>query len=172
MPRLDELTARWREIETLLEASDGEITPEIESALTYFNLDEADKVDGYVFVVRDLLDRAEAMRAHAAEVQGRARTLERQADWLQRRLEAHMLACGVRELRGHARRVQYQRVGGKPPVELTVPPAELPAAFRRESIDANKQALAEALGNPEHPLHALAQTCARFGDRGETLRLY
>lgn len=173
MTTLLDLDARWREIERLLDESEGEVTPEIEAAMAEWNLDEADKVDGYIYAIKDLEDRADLAKRQAADLYAKGKAIARRAAWLEARLAEHMAQRGVREVRGQTFRAQFQKNGGKAPLEVLVDPKLLPVFLQKyHEPEADKMLLATALDDPEHPYHVAAEKYARFGERGESLRFY
>ncbi len=165
--KLAELTDRWSEIERILDAAEGEITPEVEAALAHFDLHEKDKVDAYVFIVKDLRDRAKLGRAQAAELTNRARVRDARADWLQGLLADHMARRGLKRIEGQVRYAQWQKNGGKLPIELVMVEGGFPAHYQRVTVEPDLDKIRVALEDGSED-----GTYARFGERGESLRLY
>jgi hypothetical protein len=173
--KLLELTDLWRQIEVELDANGGEVTEDMEARLSLFNLEERDKVDGYVHIIKDLRARAKLMREQAADLTARARTREANADWLENRLTFHMGERGLRRLEGNTHYAQWQKNGGVPPVELLdgITPDRVVSYFhKRRPVELDEAAIRAALSDENHDFHRLAKDYARLGDRGEHLRLY
>lgn len=173
MPTLADIELDWAEIERLLDEAGGEITPEIAERMERYTLDEADKVDAYIHVIKDLRGRAKLAREQAGERLSKAEHLEDRAHWLIDRLREHMAMRGTRELKGHLLTARLQRNGGKPPVEVLVEANDLPYPLSVPlGRKANLKLLAEALDDPQHPYHNEATQYARLGERGESVRFY
>lgn len=172
--KLAEIGELYHEIERALEESQGEVTPEIEALREQFNLAEADKVDAYLWMMKDLRGRAKLAREQAAELAAKARTMDARAEWLQRGLEQHMAEQGLKELRGYVRYAKYQGNGGAEPIktEREPEPDDVAMGLARAAYSWDIDALRDALADEGHPLHSRAKAAAYVGARGVSLRVY
>jgi hypothetical protein len=165
---LSEIAAQMAALDEMLEASGGEVTPDVEALLTTYSLAEAEKVDGYILFLKDLELRAQATKSAEDELAMKRRALENRARWLKERIAGYMAERGVRELRGLVWRFAFQRNGGKAPVEVLTDPRNLPHEFQKVTVEADKERLREALAG-EHP--GKLAGLARIGPVGESLRI-
>lgn len=174
--QLAEITQWWGHIVEMLEASDNEVTPEIQAELDAYQFTESDKVDGYVVVLKEMearLAAAESVRKALVEPYVRKeKTLASHIEWLKGNVQAHMVRTGVRELLGKIWKFRRQDtaapllVGEYQPKEFAASP------FVRCSYEWDKKALRAAIEDTENPQHVLAVSLARIGPKGESVRVY
>ncbi|MEM1128778.1 MAG: siphovirus Gp157 family protein [Bacteroidota bacterium] len=164
---LYEIDARLRDFETALIEAGGEITPELEA--TYADLLEmrADKVEGYIAVIRQAEVTAAAIKEEEQRLGRLRKTQENIARRLKERLLVAMMERGETEHQTTLGKVKLQ-TAGKRPVALRVEPEDLPARFQRIKIDADKRALAEALEQMDDE----AARVAFLADPSPSLRIY
>lgn len=170
---LTEIASAWTDLEAQLEASGGEVTPEIEAALAGLLSVERDKVDAYASIIKSLEAKAEASAKLADEIAQKARSAARRAQWLKDRMASYLGERGLERVEGTVWRFQFERNGGKPPIELLVKPEELPAEYQKIAIDADREKLRKMLDTlPDGARLAHDGTpIARLGARGKSLRI-
>jgi hypothetical protein len=172
--KLDEIARIWDEIERDLEESGGEETPEIAQKLAFFNFVEAEKIDAYGAVIKDLEYRAKATKEQAAELELKAKRLERHVEWLTRRLRDFAESRGLQEVKGRIFTAGWRKNGGAAPVEIheVHKPAdysELPLV--RTKHEWNKEIIRDAILDEKHPCHHTATAIANIGERGATFKV-
>ena len=146
---LFELTA---EIDNLLdEIVDAEIARDTETLeALYAELDalyeaRESKQIGYVHVVKNADAAAKACKAEANAFYARAKALENIGRRLKDTLQQDLIHHGEKSVTAGKFKIALQN--GQPRVMLNIPPEELPADYQRVSIDADKNALKDALKN-------------------------
>jgi len=170
MRALDGLLA---EVGSMLEASEGEVTPEIQAVLDAVDAWKAEldrdldgKVDGYATFIKELEGRAQVRKQRADELAARARIDTRNADWLKGVLLGELQRREVKKLETHHHRVSVAANGGKLPLlvkdETALLAEERFVIVKREL---NKDAVREALDAGEELNGAV------YGERGSHLSL-
>jgi len=176
LDHLDQIAATWNQIDEALNASGGEITPEIAALIDAVNPAEAAKLDGYKFYIDAQEAEAEghdAMRKHylkLADEQAAKRDARlNRVKYLKNRLKDYMLQRGVKELHGEIFRFNLQ-VSGKRPVEVVAPVEALPPSWvkveRKPMLDVIRAQL-EMPGNAE-----TLSSLARLGEATTSIRIY
>ena len=97
-------------------------------------------------------------------VRAKAKTDDARAKWLQDRLYHFFKLHSIGKRQTRRFTVAVSKHGGQLPIEIDLPPEELPAEYQRITVEPDKTRIREALG--EQPL-----PWARFGERGEGLRI-
>ena len=141
-------------------ANGGEITEEAEEAYHDLLTMRADKVAGYVAVIRRCEVSAEAVDDELARLTRNRDALKNTAQRLKDRLCFAMIGRGDKEHDTPLGKVRVQRASRRPLV-LLVDPDDLPQRFRRVSVSADKTALAAALD--EHDEEAVQPRGVRPG---------
>lgn len=159
----DELEA----LETALVEAGGEISDELEAAYHDLLDMRADKVAGYIAVIRRLELSAEGYDAEARRLAALRDATRNSAKRLKDRLCDAMRRRGENKHETPLGRVCVQTSSTRP-VVLLVEPEDLPERFRRVAVSADKRALTEALkaGDEE------ALRCAEWGESSPFLRIY
>ncbi len=165
------LDAELQALEDALIESGGEVTDEIEAQHDRLLDGRADKVEGYLRVMRRLEATAEAVKAERQRLQDAERRLSGAAQALKDRLAASMQQRGDTEYLTALGRVKLQR-SGSPPVELRVEVERLPEAFVRTKRSADLTALREALASEDPERRAEAEALARLGEPSYYVRIY
>lgn len=165
--RLDEITATWSAFDEALAAAGGELTPEAEAALDALNLAEREKVDAYVFRLKMLEGESGSLKAMEEELCAKRTRLDAQWEFLRGRVRGHMKARGVEELKGLVYRFKLQKAGGKPGLELKVPPEQLPEDLVTKVIKPDDAKIRAAIAAGR-----LSDQVAVLKSPGLTLRVY
>lgn len=165
---LHEITAELLAIEDALIEGGGEITPELEADFLAVEAMEAEKVAGYVAIIRRLETTATGIKEEVDRLRNYQRVMQTGADNLKGRLLHHMQVTGRGEYQTRLGRVKVMNSGGKPPVFVKYHAEDLPERFRRVTVEPDKSALLEALqaGDPE------AAEYAEIGERSQYLRIF
>ena len=164
---LYEIDAELAALEAEMIANGGAITDEAEEAYHDLLTMRADKVAGYVAVIRRCEVSAEAVDAELARLTRNRDALKNTAQRLKDRLCFAMIDRGDKEHDTPLGKVRVQRASRRPLV-LLVEPDDLPQRFRRVSVSADKTALAAALDEHEEEAVSLAE----YGPASAFLRIY
>lgn len=164
MPSLTDLSAQWEELDSLLSVSGGEVTPEVQATLDELLGLEAEKLERYGWYIKHLRGAAVDAKTWASEFSAKAKTAQSRADWLMERLADYMVARGLEKVRGGPWDFAFQR-NSVASVELTILPEELPPRFQRVTIEANKDALRQAIES------GASIPGVTLGERGRSLRI-
>lgn len=141
--KLYDIVDALTDIEAILEERGGELDDEIEARLDAIESDLSTKVERVCQWRSNIVASAKAYQDEADRLSKRAKTLTRTADSLKRYLHAELERCGRQKLEAGTWRLRIHR-NSQPSVRLKVSPAELPEAYRRVSIDADRAALLKA----------------------------
>lgn len=134
MTTLYELGAEFAALEEVLVANGGELTPEVEAALTNLGEIQAEKVDAYRAVAASFAAYAAKVSDEMALLAAKKQAAEKAEANLKRRLLEYMTARGVTELKGTIWKAAIQKNGGKPPVTVLVEPTALPSGLQRITV--------------------------------------
>lgn len=141
------------QIDSLLQLRDG-----TEQAI-------ADKYDNYCALIQSRQRWAEVRRAEAERMAKLANADFRLVGYLKSRLKANLEVRGCHKIRTQRFQISIAQNGGKLPVQLKVSPRELPKQFQRVTVEADSEALRQALEKGE------AGQFAAFAERGTHLRI-
>lgn len=164
---LYEIDAELEALEAALLDAGGEITDDLEA--TYHDLLDmrAEKVAGYVAVIRRLELSADAYDAEVKRLTAHRNTMRSSAQRLKERLCEAMCRRGEDTHDTPLGRVRVQHASTRP-VLLLVDPDDLPERFRRVAVSADKRALTDALKEGDEE----ALRCAELGEPSPFLRIY
>lgn len=125
------------------------------------------KIENCAKVIRSLEAKAKAVKAEEAYLAGKRKTIEANVDRIKTAMMESMRAVGKTKAGGDIFTVSIQKNGGKAPLIIRdgVNADLLPDAFKRVTVDFNKDAIREALENGEDIDFAV------LGERGESLRI-
>lgn len=161
------------ELQTALEATEGEITPEIEALLAQHLSHEgavADKLESVGYVVKELLAKAERDEAEAAPFARQAEALRLRAkrkttaaESIKTRVLALMKAENQTKIETVSHTFSIRKTPSK--VELLVDESKLPMAYQRVKMEPDKIKLKDAIeaGNSR------VKKYARMSEPGEKL---
>lgn len=131
------------------QGSDALMTPEDieanEAFLEGLRTEAGIKADGYARTIREYEARAAARRSEAKAMGELAATAERSAESVKRFVLWCMDRLDVKRIDGGSFTLAAQANGGKQPVEVFADVESLPAKFVRARIDADKDAIRDAL---------------------------
>lgn len=113
---LTQIRATDRLIDSLLQSTDGEVTPEIEAMMSENALAEPEKVQGYYYLIQRLKAEIAYLKQLEAEPRATRKTLEAKLDWLNENLKRHAIESGKKELIGIDHRYAVQKA--KPVVAI------------------------------------------------------
>lgn len=117
---LNEIGAEFAMLDELIEASDGELTPEAEQLLADLNLEEAGRIDGLSRYVRHLKLVEEDSRAESKRYARRAQAAERRIEWLKAHIQGYMFRRGLDKIETRLHKVTLGRVGGLQAIEYDI----------------------------------------------------
>ncbi|MBE2187272.1 MAG: siphovirus Gp157 family protein [Rhodothermales bacterium] len=141
---LYEIDRELHELESALIEAGGEITEEVDERFNDLLQMRAEKVAGYVAVIRRLETSADAYASEAQRLSSNARAMQNSADRLKQRLLEAMLARGDQEYDTPLGRIRTYE-GSSRSVTVLVDPEDLPDRFKRVTVVPDKRALADAL---------------------------
>lgn len=153
------------------EAPDGELSPEaaaaVEAWFAEVQADQANKLDGYVWMIRWFEADESVAKATADQFQRKAKAAGNKADRLKARLLGFLSATGQAKARtASGWEVRVQANGTTPVViDPDADPASLPERFRLVRVEVSKAAVAKALAAGEE------LAFARWGEKGHHLRI-
>ena len=138
-----------------------------EAFLEGLRTETAIRADSVARAIRESEGRAAARRAEARSMTELAQSDEKRAEGLKRFLLACMDRLGVKRLDGAVFTLAAQANGGKQPVDVFVDTEKLPQRFTRSKVEADKDAIRDALlaGDVE------ASAVACLQPRGFSLRI-
>lgn len=123
------------------------------------------KLDDYAGLIRELEARASTRRAEAQRLLNRARVDENLSQFLKRNLKLFFEQHQIKTIETRRFRLTLARNGGRPPVNLTIPPEELPIEYQAVTVKPNFEALRESLVQGQI-IHG-----ASLGARGSQIRI-
>lgn len=134
LDRLYEASAATRELEAMLQETEGELTDELDG---HFDIlaQQAESlpaaIDDVLSLVRDIETRAETRKAEAERLRQRAKRDEAVAAWFRRQVLRLMQSQGLKTLETPRWRATAAMPGGKAAMEIV---GDVPAEFTREEI--------------------------------------
>ena len=170
MPTLLDLSEDMRALDDLLAENGGDISdPAVEAAITEWEKELGTKldakVDAYAAFVTELLRRAEARKAEADRLYGRAKTDNGTAAWLKSRLKSVMEQRGFKKVETARYTVSVQANGGKLPLIIEEGTIVPPDWTRTPAPVPDTDKIREYLE------HDFFLPFARLGERGTSLRI-
>lgn len=162
---LYQLTEDLAAIEDELLESGGEITEEMERSYEELLQMHAEKVEGYLALIRKFEATAVALKDEIDRLQAARKTMDNAAANLKNRLRDAMRRRGETEHQTRLGKVKVQR-SSSVPVVLKVTPEQLPEWFRRVKVEADLVALRNALKEGD------AGDYAELGEASYYLRIY
>lgn len=153
MPSLFEIGSDLQALDDLLDENGGDITdPAVEAAVSEWfakaSEDEAEKLEAYVGLIRQLSAEVATAKAEADLFRGKAKAREGRIDFLKRRLREHLERTGrTKATTAAGRTLSIQSNGGAVPVRLAfaIDLADVPERFVKVTkaidVDAVRKAL-------------------------------
>ena len=138
------LTEELAAIEHALLESGGVITENMDHDYADLLEMHADKVEGYVAMIRKFEASSEGIKLERERLQQAEKTMHNAAKNLKARLCQAMLLRGETEHHTPLGKVRLQQSGSRPLV-LLVDPENLPEEYQRVRVEADKAALKKAL---------------------------
>ncbi len=168
---LYEITTELQELEQALIDSGGVITDEVEERHEALLQMEADKVEGYLAMIRKFEASEEAIKAERRRLQQAERSMREAAKSLKERLAEAMHRRGETLHDTKLGKVRLQQ-SGRRRVVLDVPEDALPEGFKRVAVNADKQALQDALDSDDEHVRREATRYAHFDAPTYYVRIY
>jgi len=153
-----------RAIADAAEEAEGDLTPLL-GWLDRVELEASVKADHYAALIREWETRAAVREVEADRLRALVDADKGRAAKLKERLHQFLREHGLLRLDTPRFALRVQANGGKRPVEIIVPPGDLPEAYRRVTYAAHVDAIRAALESGEH-----IPGCA-FRERGTHLRI-
>lgn len=122
-----------------IEENGGELTPELEELLNITEHDRESKCEGYVYVIRELKSRSQFIKDEAKRLLDAARTYDKSIERLENSLLQSIVQLG--NIKTNFVSISTRR---NKSVEIDSD-VELPLAYQRVKVEANKTAIKEAL---------------------------
>lgn len=169
-------TALRLQIEDMLEASEGEITPEIEAMLDAELKTEEEishKLDSYAYLMAGIGKEVELlnerMKALKAKRDGKQRTI----DAMKERLRIFLTGRGIRKIEGDYFTIALQRNGGVRPliIEDGTKAEGVPSQFQCITTTIDTSAVRAFLEGQGEDGNDQALGWAKLGERGESVRI-
>ncbi len=135
---LYEIANEYRIIDQSIDVAGGELTPEIEKALTELDATLADKVDGIGVVITESIAKGDAYTDEAERLKGRAKTAYAKAEGLRSYLLRALTHAGKKNASGALFSVSRQ-LASRPAIRWSAQ-APIPRSFVRirEELDSEK----------------------------------
>lgn len=166
------LEAAFAALEAELLDSGGEWTPETEAAFAALGEMEADRMDAYACVIRNAEAEAEVFGRERDAFAEKASAAANRAKRLKARLLDYLQARDLKELRGHLWRAAVTPNGGKAPVEVLLPPEQLPPELARTVVQPDLELIRTAADHAGGEVRLSdGRLVARLLPRGSHLRI-
>lgn len=120
------------EIERIIIESDGELTPELEAALSVNNINLPDKVEGYHNILQRVEMMAEHYKRQAEFFLKLKKSCENFENTLRENLKAAMQILGTDEINGNS--VTYKLVNSNPKL-LIENESQLPFEYKKDVVE-------------------------------------
>lgn len=146
---------------------DGEVSDQLSTWFDEIQNGEAEKLDGYIGVIRTLESQEAVAKAEAEQFATKARARANKIKYLKETLKSHLERTGRNRATTKAGRdIRIQANGGAPSLTVdAIPVEDLPAEYVRTVTEINKEAIKAALqAGKEVPF-------ARFEPKGTHLRI-
>lgn len=151
-PTLNELTSEMLDILHQIDVeaeqgNSGEISPELEERLQAIEAELPSKIDGYVFVIRELFSYADECTTEAARLNQRAKAWQNKGNWLKGRILNTMQAIGEKQIKTARNTVTVCANGGALALILTEDQSKIPDEYltSRTVIEPDKEKIKEEL---------------------------
>ena len=169
MPALFEITADiLRAYETLVD-SDGEVSEENAAALEALAKIEADKLDGYYFVIRKAEMEESAAKAQLDQWKKKADARRKFIEYMKARVLEHLQTTGqAKAVTPSGNTFAVQKNGGRPGIKIQdgISPTDVDPKYTVVKVEFNNDAIREAMDRDEPDA-----SFAYFAPVGSHLRL-
>lgn len=125
----------------------GELDPDLDRLLEELEGRIEDKVESYCRIIREMELTAKARSEEAVRIRDLSERDACAAKQMKHRLQYFFALQGVKKIDTKTFRVSVCANGGHQPMEITIPPEELPLQFQKVTISANADAIREALNS-------------------------
>ena len=143
----------------------GELDPVLDKLLQELEGKIEDKVESYCRIIRELELTAKARSEEAARIKELADRDTNAAKQMKSRLQYFFSLQNLKKLETKSFRLSVCANGGHQPIEVTIPPEELPKEFQKVTITANNESIREALNM------GTSLSGCRLLPRGEHIRI-
>lgn len=146
VPTLFSLVAEAQSLESKIIEAGGELTPDIEEALSSLDIAVTDKVESYAFIMDSCENRAQFWKAKADLYSKIAKSHTLIQERIKERLKAAMMELGKDEVLGHSIRFKLQAL--KPKLVIK-DESKIPADFKVvvQTTAPDKERIASALND-------------------------
>lgn len=150
-PTLNELTSEMldilHQIDVEAESGAGEISPDLEERLQAIESELPTKIDGYVYVIRELMAYAAECKLESQRLAARARAWDNKATWLKGRILNTMQAIGETKIKTARNTVSVCKNGGALSLRLPDRIDDIPVEYltSKTVIEANRELIREKL---------------------------
>lgn len=168
--RLDELSQGWGLLEATIEENGGELTFDIARRFDLLSMEERQKVDRVIFVLKGLKGDAERLKQLEDELAVKRKTRERNHEQLLGMVKWYMMGRGTDELQGEVWKFKLVS-SGKRPVEVIAPVESLPPEWVKVTKTPVLEAIRLALELDPGNLETLS-SLARLGEPTTSIRIY
>lgn len=168
---LYEISHELKILDNLLEEAGGDVTGEkgqiLEKWFNDYKLAEQKKVDSFGEYYTNLVSKIQVLKEEEERLAERRRKIQNHAKYLKEKVKEAMDLRSIVKIEGLKFTFSLAKNGGKPPVQLRVPPEELPERFVRVVLEPDLEKIREALeaGDEE------AKKLADFGETGYSVRI-
>lgn len=150
-------------LDRMIEDAGGELTPEIDAALSELEGQLQEKAGAYVGLIREMERRAEARRVEYRWLREQADREDAIAEQLKGRLLAVMKRHGIDSMRAEPYTLTVANNGGKVPMEVNAD--DVPDDWKRVVLEVDKERIRAALEAGKTVPGAV------LGQRGQHLRV-
>jgi hypothetical protein len=171
MPRLDELSHNWGLFEAAIEAEGGELTDSLAARFDLLSYEERTKVDRTVLYLKGLEGESEKWKELETEMAAKRKAVERRIEWLKGLVKRYIDSRMTDRIEGDVWRFQLVK-SGKPPIEVLVPPEDLPERWVTLEFRINKEAIRADMDAQGRFLADEWNALARLGEPTQSLRIY
>lgn len=142
---LYKITEEQRLINELLEASDGELTPELEEALMLNEANLQQKAMGYAYTIKDFEALEERISAEIARLQARKKSAQRCLSTLKKTLSTAMVEFGIPTIKQDTHTISLHRSKAV----VIEDENRIPAEFTKVEVKIDKTKLKDSLKRGE-----------------------
>lgn len=142
--KIYEIPGQIRRMEELIEEAEGEITPEIEEALSHLEDVFAEKLEYLALLSREKKAEAAAWKQEEARIAKNRRVAENAEKNLKGFIQMMMENAGIQKIEGERAKLRIQR-NGQPSIDWAGEKDAIPEGFRKVSVTLDSSAVKEHL---------------------------